>query len=248
MVDNASKDGSVDLIKNKYPMVHLIENNENVYFINANNQVLRRAKSKYIVLLNPDTILIENSFKKLIQFMDAHLGIGVCSPRLINPDKTLQRTCMRFPSVTYGIFELLFINRMFPNNYINRKICYGNWDRNDTRKVEVGTGACLLVRREILDKVGLLDEDYVMYNEEVDWCQRIGKAGFKVYFYADTSIIHYVGGSTRKSRHLRKICQNSFLLLYRKYYGPCTYIFLKVLSYFSDLMVFIARDVFRIKT
>jgi len=248
VVDNASRDGSVELIREKYPTVHLIENEENVYFIRANNQALRKTHTGYVALLNSDTVLIEDSFRKMIGFMDAHPEIGACSPRLINPDGTLQRTCMRFPSIVYGIFELVFINKMFPGNHINNRTHYADWLRDDTREVEVAAGACLLLRRDILDRVGLLDEEYVMYNEEVDWCRRIRDSGFKVYFYSDTSIIHHVGGSTRKSAHMRRIYVNSFLLVYKKYYGYFAYIFLNILSYLSGLAVFIARDIIRLRS
>lgn len=248
VVDNASQDGSVELLKEKYPTVRLIANNENLYFIKANNQALKEVKSRYVLLLNPDTILIENSFKKMIQFMETYPEAGACTPKLLNPNGNLQRTCMRFPSISYGILELLLINRLFPNNPINRQIQYADWDRSFNREVEVGAGACLLLRREVLNRVGLLDESYIMYNEEVDWCYRIRKTGYKIFYLAETSIIHYIGGSTIKSHKLRKIYQESFLHVYKKYYSYPIYLFLKGIAIIPNFIVFLTRESLHLKT
>lgn len=247
VVDNASQDGSAEFLKEKYPRVRLITNNENLYFVKANNQALKKVKSRYVLLLNPDTILMENSFKKMIQFMEAHPEAGACTSKLLNPDGNLQRTCMRFPSISYGILELLFVNRLFPNNPINRQIHYADWDRSFNREVEVGAGACLMLRREVLDRVGLLDESYIMYNEEVDWCYRMRMSGYKVYYYADTGVIHYIGGSTSKNKELRKIYQNSFLRVYKKYYGNFVYTFLKSIAIIPNCIVFIIREILHLR-
>lgn len=205
VVDNASTDGSPVMVRAQFPWVTLIENAENVGFARANNQALRQATGRYAVLLNSDTVVRPGALQTLVEFMGAHPEAGACGPRLLNGDGSLQPSC--HPLLTPGreFWRLLFLDRLWPRATYPQ----GRWDAQTPRPVEVIKGACLMLRREALDQVGLLDEQYFMYTEEMDLCARLLQAGWRNYWVPEAQVIHYGEASTRQS------AEAMFVALYR---------------------------------
>lgn len=222
VVDNGSVDGSTSMVKEKYPEVKLIENDCNVGFAKANNQALRESQGRYVLLLNNDTVVLPNALDKLVEFMDSHPEAGACGARLLNPDGTLQPQCRRgFQTPIAAVSHLLYLDRLFPKSRIFGKYFLTYLDSDKTHEVDTVSGACELVRREAMDKVGMLDEQFFIYSEDIDWCLRIKKAGWKVYYVYEAEIIHYGGQGGTKHRSYNMIIQfhKSYHLFYRKHYA-----------------------------
>lgn len=198
VVDNASSDDSVEVIKQAYPQVILIENPENRGFAAANNQGMAIAKGRYVLLLNSDTIILDNAIAKTLEFAKIRSDAAVIGCRVLNPDKTLQLTCFMFPSILNMILSTTYLYKIFPNNKFFGRERMSWWDRSDDREVDVVTGCFMLVRREAIEQVGLMDERFFMYGEETDWCWRFKQAGWKIMFMPSGYIIH-LGGQSSKS-------------------------------------------------
>jgi GT2 family glycosyltransferase len=197
-VDNASADGSVDMVRSDFPEVRIIENPENRGFIKANNQAIELAQGRYVLLLNSDTVLLENTITKTVQFADAHPQAAVVGCRVLNPDLTLQQSCFRFYSTLNMLLDLTYLSRLFPTNrFFGRKI-YGGWDYNSVREVDVVVGCFSLVRMAAIQQVGVMDERFFVYGDDIDWCRRFVKSGWKVMFTPVGRIIHYGGQTTKK--------------------------------------------------
>ncbi len=200
VVDNASDDGSVELIQKNYPEVILITNSVNVGFAGANNQALRRAKGKYILLLNPDTVVQEETFKKLIEFFSTHSDAGMAGCKILNPDGTLQLPCRRsFPTPWTAFTKTFGLSTLFPRSKLFAKYNLTYLDPDSTYEVDAISGSFMMITREVYEKIGGLDETFFMYGEDLDWCYRVQQSGSKVYYVPTTSIIHYKGESTKRS-------------------------------------------------
>ena len=198
VIDNASTDGSAEMVKKDFPQVILIENSENLGFAAANNQGISIAKSRYILLLNSDTVILDKAIEKTVSFADAHPEAAVTGCRVLNPDQTLQPTCFMFPSILNMLLSSTYLYRVFPKSRFFGREQITWWDRDDTREVDVVTGCFMLVRREAIEQVGLMDEQFFMYGEETDWCYRFKEAGWKVMFTPCAEIIHLGGQSSKK--------------------------------------------------
>ncbi|MFQ3675845.1 MAG: glycosyltransferase family 2 protein [Endomicrobiia bacterium] len=245
VVDNASSDGSVEMLKKEFPEVIVIANNKNLFFTRAHNQALRIANGRYLMILNSDTVILERAFDKMIKFMDEHPECGACVPKLLNPDMTLQRSSDRLPTFTYGLFEVLLLNTLFPNNSVKRYRIYSEWDRNSTMAVDSVGGSCMMVRREVIEKIGLLDENFLAYWEEIDWCKRILEAGYKIYYLHTAQIIHCWQVSMNKlgKEKKEKIFYNSMLYYYKKHFGMLTYWIFRSILVFSMFFLYIFRKI-----
>ena len=200
VVDNDSADGSAETVKKDFPQVILVENSENRGFAAANNQGMAVAAGRYFLLLNSDTIILDNAISKVVSFADNHLEAAVVGCRVLNPDKTLQPTCFMFPSLLNMILSSTYLYKLFPRSKFFGRESMTWWNRDDTREVDVVTGCFMLVRREAIEQVGLMDERFFMYGEETDWCYRFKKAGWKVVFAPVGEIIHLGGQSTLQER------------------------------------------------
>lgn len=202
VVDNDSKDGSAAMVAEKHGWATLIANDDNLGFAKANNQVLRQAKGRYVLLLNPDTEVEPGALKTLIEFLEAHPKAGIVAPQLLNSDGSIQRSCRQFPTFTGMLFELVGLSKLFPKGSkmgtTFRAYKMLDWEHDDEREVDQPEGACLLLRREVLEEVGLLDEGYFMLFEEVDWCYRIKKAGWQIWFTPKTRVMHHYGQSIKQ--------------------------------------------------
>ena len=195
VVDNNSEDGSVELIKNEFPNVVLIENDNNLGFAKANNQGIKIARGNYILLLNNDTVVANTyCFDRMIELMEKNPQVGILGCKLLYPDGTLQSCGESFPSV-WGIFksQILFLKTWKRLRKINKQ------EKNNFKRVDYISGACLLTRKEIFDKVDLLGEDYFMYGEDVEFCYRVHKAGYDIGVLTDESVIHLHSKSTEKN-------------------------------------------------
>lgn len=202
VVDNDSKDGSAAMVAEKHGWATLIANDDNLGFAKANNQVLRQAKGRYILLLNPDTEVEPGALKTLIEFLETHPKAGIVAPQLLNSDGSIQRSCRQFPTFTGMLFELIGLSKIFPKGSKTgttfRAYKMLDWEHDDEREVDQPEGACLLLRREVLEEVGLLDEGYFMLFEEVDWCYRIKKAGWQIWFTPKARVMHHYGQSIKQ--------------------------------------------------
>lgn len=220
VVDNGSFDGSADLVESQFPDVVLLRNDENRGFAAANNQAIAIARGRHILLLNSDTIVLDTVLRDAVQYMDQHGEVGCMGCRVLNADRTLQRTCFRFPSLFY---LLLYATGMLQLRW-PRVLGYHqmrDWNRESERAVEVVTGCFLLVRRQVFETVGLLDESFFFYGEETDFQVRARDAGWGVRFAPVGEIIHLGGASTaRISDQRRRLLDDALVRLNRKHGGP----------------------------
>jgi N-acetylglucosaminyl-diphospho-decaprenol L-rhamnosyltransferase len=205
VVDNASNDGSAAMVRERFPWVQLIENKENLGFAAANNQAIRTARGRYIALLNSDTELQPGALNALVGFMELHPRAGAAGARLLNADGSLQPSCQPMPTPERELWRLLFLDRLWPRATYRMH----RWSADTPRRVEVIQGACLLLRREALDQVGLLDESYFMYAEEVDLCYRMDRAGWERWWVPQAQVVHLGGRSTQQ------VAETMYLQLYR---------------------------------
>lgn len=200
VVDNNSVDGSVEMVMQKFPAVKLIPNNFNAGFSKANNQAIRISQGEYVLLLNPDTVVEEDTFKKVIRFMDEHPDAGGLGVYMMDgKGRFLPESKRGLPSPAVAFWKLSGLSSLFPKSKIFGRYHLGYLDKEHVHSVDVLSGAFMLLRKSVLDKIGLLDEEYFMYGEDIDLSYRITKAGFKNYYFPHTRIIHYKGESTKKS-------------------------------------------------
>lgn len=206
VVDNASADDSVDMVKRKYPQVKLIVNSENRGFAKANNQALGLAGGRYILLLNPDTVLRSDTIPVMIGFLDRHPEAGAAGCKVINPDGSLQLACRRgFPTPGVAFFKMVGLSGLFPKSRTFGAYNLTYLDPESVSEVDAVSGSFMMLRREALDRAGHLDEDFFMYGEDLDLCYRIKKDGWKIYYVPDTEIIHFKGESTKSVPTMKSI-------------------------------------------
>lgn len=245
VVDNASTDNSVSAARKLFPGVQFIENTENSGFAQANNQAIEVSQGRFLLLLNTDTFVYEGAIKIMVTFMDAHPAVGAAGCRLYYEDGSLQRSCSSFPTVLTELWQILWLDRIFPSNRVFGTYMMTYWAMDDFREVDAVIGACMMLRQEAIKQVGLLDDQFFMYSEEVDLCYRLKQAGWKIYFVPNAEAIHLWGGSSHK------IKRESFLRLYksrvqffRKHYGKFTTGIYKLLLLLSGLLRVTAGAVF----
>ena len=198
VVDNNSFDGSSQMVRSTYPDVILIENSENQGFSKANNKGLKRAKGDYVLILNPDTVVQEDTFKTLIKFLDEHPEAGAASCKVLNADGTLQLACRRStPTPLVVLPKILGLSTLFPKSKLLAKYNLTYLDEDEVSEVDAVSGSFVMVRKTVIEEIGLFDEDFFMYGEDLDWFFRMRKAGYKIYYVPYTKIIHYKGESIR---------------------------------------------------
>jgi GT2 family glycosyltransferase len=200
VVDNNSVDGSCEMVKRTFPEVILIENKNNPGFSKANNQAIRQAKGEYILLLNPDTVVEEDCFTKVCGFMDRTPDAGALGVKMIDgKGKYLPESKRGLPTPEVAFYKMFGLGKLFPKSKRFGRYYLGHLSKDEINEVEVLAGAFMLLRMSMLDKIGLLDEDYFMYGEDIDLSYRVTQAGYKNYYFPDTTIIHYKGESTKKA-------------------------------------------------
>jgi N-acetylglucosaminyl-diphospho-decaprenol L-rhamnosyltransferase len=194
VVDNASTDGTLGLVRKKFPDVRVLEE-ENRGFGAGNNAGMRATSGRYFLLLNPDAWLTEGALEKLVAFADEHPEAAIVGPRLLNPDGSLQRSVRGYPSPWRIATEYFFLRKLGPRTHALNAFFGEQFDHESVREAEYLFGACMLVRSEAVDSVGGFDEDFFLMSEEVDWCYRFRQAGWKVLFYPGAEVFHVVGAS-----------------------------------------------------
>ncbi len=233
VVDNASTDGSQDMVKAQFPQVSMIMNDENKGFAAANNQAMDIASGSKILLLNSDTLVHGDVLAKSLDYMDAHWHVGVMGCRVLNADGSLQYSTSQFPSFWNLAVQTLGLDRQ---HFISafRKYRMLDWNRQSERYVETVSGCFLMVRRVCVEAVGNLDEDFFFFGEETDWCRRIREAGWRVAFAPVGSITHFGGGSSASLNHKRDLMlSEATIRLHRKHSGLFV-----ALSVFLLLLIF----------
>ena len=220
VVDNASSDGSSEMIKTKFPQVKLIRSEENLGFAKGNNLAIRQCQGRYIALVNPDVIVFSGCLDALADFLDQNPKVGDVGPRVLNPDMTMQSTCRRFPTLWNNFCSATGLAAKFKNSrfFAGEHMFYFPHDR--TLAVDVLVGCFSMIRREAFDDVGLLDENLFMYGDDVDWCRRARKAGWQVVFFPGARAIHDRGKITAPYPVRFAVAQQRSILYYwHKHHG-----------------------------
>jgi GT2 family glycosyltransferase len=249
IVDNNSKDGSVEMVRRKFSTYILIENTTNTGFAVANNQAIRRAKGEYVLLLNPDTVVEEDTFQKCIDFMDAHPQAGALGVRMIDGSGTFLPESKRgFPSPFTAFCKTFGLSALFPSSKIFNQYYLGHLSEHETNKVEVLAGAFMWMRRSVLEEIGLLDEDFFMYGEDIDLSYRVTKSGFFNYYFPETSIIHYKGESTKKGslNYVRVFYQAMIIFAKKHFTGSSATVFIWLLQfaiYFRAILTLLSNTI-----
>jgi len=197
VVDNNSTDDSINCIRNKFSNVKLIENEENIGFSAANNRGIKIASGDYVLLLNPDTIIIEDALDKMVNYISHHKDIGILGPRLLGEDGKLRPGAHRsIPTPAIALTRILMLSKIFKNSKYFNKYNMNYLDENKIHKVEAVSGACMLIRRDFINEKGMLDEDYFMYGEDLDYCYKANDSKWEVVYYPKSVVIHYQGKSS----------------------------------------------------
>jgi GT2 family glycosyltransferase len=237
VVDNASVDGSLDMLQSKFPQVHLIANKDNVGFSKANNQGIEQSTGEYVLLLNPDTLVQEDTFEETIAFMDAHQDAGGLGVMMLDGNGNFLPESKRgLPTPQVAFHKIFGLSRLFPKSEKFNRYHLGHLDKNDTHEIEILSGAFMFMRRSALDKVGLLDEEFFMYGEDIDLSYRLTLGGYKNYYTARTRIIHYKGESTKKSSiNYVFVFYNAMIIFAKKHFSDKN---ARLFSFFINLAIY----------
>lgn len=226
VVDNASADGSCELVQKNFPQVKLLRNSKNTGFAAANNKAISKTNSKYILLINSDCKVYKNSLDNLVSFMEKNKKVGIAGPKIINSDGSVQLSCRKFPSIFNAAFHTILTN-IVPNNPFSRKYKLADVNRDTPFEVDWVSGSAMIIRRKALEDTGLIDERYFMYVEDLDLCYRMWQKSWKVYYYPCANILHHIGGSSGNSE--LKACfrmQRSVFYFFWKNYRKSWKVFL----------------------
>lgn len=245
VVDNGSEDGTPSILRRLYENLHIIQNSENVGYAKANNQGITASRSRYVLLLNPDTRVPSNMIEDTINIMDSYADIGILGVKLVRPNETLDYACRRmFPNHLDYLFRGLGLNKLFPKSHIFSRYNLTFLNPDIPVDVEAVAGAFTLARRSAIDQVSGLDENFFIYGEDLDWCYRFRKAGWRVYYYPAIQVLHHKGGTT--SRYPQKMLYQFYrsnFLLYRKHIAAHTFFFVNWLIYFGLWISFILSSI-----
>jgi GT2 family glycosyltransferase len=220
VVDSASHDHTVAMLRERYPHVKLLPQAENLGFSRCNNIGLDAAAGRYLMLLNPDTEVIGDALSRMAAYLDENVDVGIVGPHTLNSDGTTQSTRRRFPTLLTGLFESTWLQRFAPRSLLDNYYMVSEGGDSAILDVDWVQGSALMARRELYDQIGGLDEGYVMYSEEMDWCRRAKDAGWRVVYLGTAQIVHHGGKSTQQVSARSHIhFQQSKLRYYRKYHG-----------------------------
>lgn len=221
VVDNNSIDNSVEMVEREFPTVRIIANNDNPGFSKANNQAILQSSGKYILLLNPDTVLQEDTLTKCFEFMENHPGAGAMGAKMLDGSgQFLPESKRGFPSPWVSFCKATGLSSVFPKSKKFNQYHLGFLDENETHEIDVLCGAFMFIRKEALDKIGLLDETFFMYGEDIDLSYRIKQGAYKIYYYPDTQLIHFKGESTKKaSLNYVKVFYQAMIIFAKKHFS-----------------------------
>jgi len=221
VVDNASRDRTVEMVLKRFPQVQLLANEENLGFAAANNQGVKVSKGNYLLLLNPDTLVQGEALELMLQFLVSHPRVGMVGPNLLYPDGRFQHSAFSFPTLPMIFLDFFPFNHRLINSRLNGRYPKALYEAGEPFPVDHPLGAVMMVRRETVDQVGPLDEGFFIYCEEIDWCMRMKKMGWEIFCLPQAEIVHYVGKSTGQFREAMYVeLHRSRYRLYEKHYGP----------------------------
>jgi len=247
IVDNASKDGSAEMIKTDFPDIVLIENQENKGFAAANNQGIIKAKGQYILFLNSDTIILGSAIDKMIRFCNENSDVHALGCKLLNQDRTLQPSCYRFPSLIPIIGNILhlWIIPAFRKTILLQTLVLSHYDK--IHKADYVRGACLLIKRKVIECIGMFDERFFIYTEEADFCYRLKKAGFQLKYFPFAEVVHLGGGSSEPYvEALLFEKHKNPMQYYEKHHGRVAVILYRILMMVRLIIQIIERSIFNI--
>jgi GT2 family glycosyltransferase len=242
-IDNGSKDGVGDMLQEEFPGVRYIENPENTGFSVPYNQALRASRGRYLLLLNPDTLILPQAVERLVAFLEAHPDAGVCGPKVLNSDLTLQKPCRRGEPRPLAVASyFLGLSTLFPRSKFFGGYLLNYLDEDEVHVVDGVSGSCMLIRRAVIDQIGYLDERYFAYQEDADYCHRARQAGWRVYYVPQAHIIHYGGRGGSRVEPYRSIVawHRSYFLYYRKNLASDYFFLFNWLYYFAMLLKFLS--------
>lgn len=239
VVDNHSTDGTIETLERQFPQVKLIKNPTNNGFTAPMNQALRQAQGQYLLQLNPDTIVHDQALNQLIQFMQSHPKVGICGPKVLNTDGSLQKPCRRGESTPWAVITyFLGLSSLFPKSKFFGGYLMNYLDEDEINEVDGVAGSCMLLRREVIDQIGYLDERFFAYQEDADFCFQARQAGWKVYYVPTAQITHYGGQGGSRVQPYRSIFEwhRSYWLYYRKNLAANYFFLLNWLYYLAMLV------------
>jgi hypothetical protein len=219
VTDNGSTDGTQAMLAAEFPYVQLIQNQRNEGYTRPMNQALQRGRGEYLAQLNPDTVVLPGALDELIAFLVAHPEVGVCGPKVLNRDRTLQKPCRRGEPRPWAVFSYFSgLAALFPKSRLFGEYLMSYKDEDETHAVAGVSGSCMLIRRAVIDRIGYLDERFFAYQEDADYCFRARQAGWEVYYHPQAQIIHYGGMGGSRVQPFRSIYEwhRSYYLYYRK--------------------------------
>jgi hypothetical protein len=239
IVDNGSMDGVREMLEQEFPRVRFFGNDSNQGYTRPMNQALQEANGRYLLQLNPDTVILPEALDRLVHFMEENPQIGICGPKVLNEDKTLQKQCRRGEPRPFAVISyFLGLSKLFPTSRYFGEYLLEYEDEDQTLEVAAVSGSCMLIRREVVDQIGYLDEQFYAYQEDTDYCTRARAVGWKVFYVADAQIIHYGGKGGSRVEPLRSIIEwhRSYRLYYKKHLAQDYFFLFNWLFYF--IMIF----------
>ncbi|MEZ6194185.1 MAG: glycosyltransferase family 2 protein [Planctomycetota bacterium] len=243
VIDNASADGSVEAVRTRFPWVRLYRNEENLGYARGVNQGLELATGRYLCLLGSDTEVRPGTFERMIGFLEEHEEVGGVAPRLVNPDGSPQRACMRFPDLRVALWYDTWLEERWPKNRVLDRYNYRDWSHDADARVDQPPGTCFLVRREVYDEIGPMDRRLWLFFNDVDWCLRMRKAGWEIwYLHEGTEVLHHLGASTSRFAHFPFEWHKNRLQFYRKHYHVAGVVLVKAAILYVGL-----REIRRIR-
>lgn len=228
VVDNGSNDGTVTMVKNKFPQVKLIKNKENLFFSKAYNQALKKASGEYILILNSDTIIPKKALEKIIEFLKKHPKIGAASCKHIDNIGRVDSTCSRSSTPKFELLESSLLGKLIDSQKTKAYFRYQGWKRDSSRQVDVLPGSFIMIRSTVLDRIGLLDENLKLFYSDTDFCLRIQQAGFALFHMGDVSITHLRAQTVNQLNPWEryKLSESDMLKFYKKHFGIFWWLFL----------------------
>jgi GT2 family glycosyltransferase len=221
VVDSGSSDGSLEMVRREFPWARVIANSQNVGFIRGSNQGIEASQGRYVLLLNPDTEIVGDALSVMVDYADANPQVGALGPQLRYPDGTIQSSRRRFPTLATAFLESTVLQRWLPRHRVLDDYYVRDQSDDDTQEVDWVVGACLLLRREAIAQVGLLDESVFMYSDELDWCRRARSVDWRVVYLPAAQVVHHEGKSSDQAVVARHVhFQRSKIHYFRKHYGP----------------------------
>lgn len=242
VVDNNSHDDTALMVEKEFPRVKLIVNQKNLGFAKANNLAIKEAKGDYVLLLNPDTEILSDALVKMVAFMKARMEVGIVGPKIFNRDMSAQPSVRRFPDLSSQALIMLKLHRLFPGLKPLRRYFVVDFGYSKSREVEQVEGAFFMINRRLIEDIGMLDEKFWLWFEEVDYCKRAKDKGWKVYYNAQAEIIHYGGESFKQwptGFKKQMIFNHSMLYYFRKHHSWLAWLVLSLLNPFSLLLAWL---------